>query len=145
MKYTTEIEIDLPRDRVVELFDNPDNMKLWQPGFVSMSHKEGEPGKEGAKSDLVYQMGKRRIEMVETIAKRNLPDEFTAIYETKGMWNEVQNLFVEIDEGKRTKWIGNTEFKASGLMMKLFMVLMPGAFKKQSMTIAMAFKEFAEG
>ena len=24
--YTVEIEIDLPRDRVIELFDNPDNL-----------------------------------------------------------------------------------------------------------------------
>jgi len=33
MKYTSEVTINLPRDRVVELFDDPDNLPKWQKGF----------------------------------------------------------------------------------------------------------------
>jgi len=36
MKYEIEIDISLSRNKVIELFDNPDNMSKWQPGFVSM-------------------------------------------------------------------------------------------------------------
>ena len=48
MKYTLEILIDQPREKVVELFDNPDNMKHWQEGFVSLTHISGTPGEIGA-------------------------------------------------------------------------------------------------
>ena len=47
MKYTTEIEINKPIDRVIELFDNPENMKQWYPGFVNFEPLTGEIGKEG--------------------------------------------------------------------------------------------------
>ena len=67
MKYTLEIDIHLPREKVIELFDNPDNMKHWQPGLLSFEPLSGTPGTVGAKSQLKYLMGKREIEMVETI------------------------------------------------------------------------------
>jgi len=86
MKYTTEIEINKPIDRVIELFDNPENMKYWYPGFVSFESLVGEIGKEGAKSKIKYKIGEREIEMIQTITKRNLPGEFCGTYETKGLW-----------------------------------------------------------
>ena len=65
MKYRCEVIINLPRERVVELFDNPDNMSQWQPGLQSFEHLSGEPGQPGTKSKLVYDMNGRRVEMVE--------------------------------------------------------------------------------
>ena len=59
MKYTTEIEINKPIDRVIELFDNSENMKHWYPGFVSFEPLTGEIGKEGAKSKIKYKIGER--------------------------------------------------------------------------------------
>lgn len=142
MKYELEITIDLPRERVIELFDNPDNMKHWQPGLVSFEHLSGEPGKEGAKSHLKYEMGKRKIEMVETVLKRDLPHEFSGTYETKGVWNKVENFFDEMDPNS-TRWKSVNEFRCGGFM-KLMTRLMPGAFKKQSLTYMKNFKKFAE-
>jgi len=80
MNYSTTIDIDLPIDRVIELFDNPDNMKKWQPQLESFEHVSGESGKPGAKSKLKYKMGKREVEMIETITVNNLPDEFSGTY-----------------------------------------------------------------
>lgn len=142
MKYTNEVVIDLPREKVIELFDNPDNMKHWQPGLVSFDHISGTPGQPGAKSKLCFQMGKREIEMIETITERNLPDEFNGIYEAKGVFNILKNRFIVLDE-KHTKWVAETEFQFSG-MMKLFGWLMPGMFKKQSQQYLDLFKAFAE-
>ena len=88
-------------------------------------------------------MGKRKVELIETITVRNLPDEFAGTYETKGMWNSVRNRFQIID-GNRTKWISEVEFRPSGLMMKSMMALMPGAFRKQSLTFMQNFKQWAE-
>lgn len=35
MKYTNEIQIDVPRDRMIELLDDAENMKHWQKGLVN--------------------------------------------------------------------------------------------------------------
>ena len=37
MKYTTAVEIYLPRDKVVEIFDNQDNYSSWQESLVGMT------------------------------------------------------------------------------------------------------------
>ena len=44
MHYSVDIEIDLPRDRVIELFDSTENLYKWQRGLQSFEHIEGEPG-----------------------------------------------------------------------------------------------------
>lgn len=142
MKYTLEIEIDLPREKVIELFDNPDNMKHWQPGFISFEPMSGTSGQVGAKSRLKYKMGNRDVEMVETITKRDLPHEFSGTYETKGMWNGIQNFFTEAGPNK-TKWVSENEFKGSA-SMNILAFLMPGMFKKQSYQFMVNFKNFAE-
>jgi len=142
MKYEVEVDINLPRSKVIELFENPDNMKYWQPGLISFEHVSGEPGQPGAKSRLKYQMGKREIEMIETITINNLPHEFSGTYEAKGVWNEVQNYFIEINENQ-TKWKSKNEFKCGG-MMKLMGFFMPGMFKKETCKFLKNFKAFAE-
>jgi carbon monoxide dehydrogenase subunit G len=142
MKYTTEIEIDKPIDRVIELFDNPDNMAKWMEGLQSFEQLSGTPGQTGAKSRLKFKMGKREIEMIETITVRNLPEEFTGTYEAKGVFNIVKNKFIKVSDTK-TKYITEQEFQFKGFM-KIIAFLMPGAFKKQSKKYLTDFKKFAE-
>lgn len=142
MKYTCEIVIDRPLDEVIALFDNPDNLKEWQPGLIDIEHLSGDPGHPGAKARLKYNMGNRNVEMTETILTRNLPEEFSSTYEAKNVYNIVKNTFEKVDEN-RTKWTAFQEFKLYGFM-KLFGWLMPGSFKKQSMKYMEYFKEFVE-
>ena len=143
MRYQISIDIEKPRCKVIELFNNPDNMKYWQPGLQSFEHLSGEPGAVGSKSKLKYKMGKREIEMIETITENDLPNRFCGTYEADGVWNSVENNFVEVDEN-RTRWDFETEFRMSGLLMKIMAFLMPGMFKKQSCEFMEKFKEFAE-
>ncbi|KQC29588.1 SRPBCC family protein [Flagellimonas eckloniae] len=142
MKYTVEITIDLPRNEFLKILDNPENMKHWQRGLVSYELLSNQPTKEGAQMNLKYKMGKRELEMVETIIKRNLPEELHTTYDTKGVHNIQKNYFKEV-EGK-TKWISESEFQFSGFGMKLMGFLMPGAFKKQSIKYLEDFKAYAE-
>ncbi len=142
MKYTIDIEINKPIDRVIELFDNPDNLSKWMEGLKSFEHISGTPGHPGAKSKLEFEMGKRKIDMIETVTVRNLPHEFTGTYDAKGVFNIVKNSFVKLDENK-TKYISEQEVQFKG-MMKVLAFLMPGAFKKQSMKYLEDFKRFAE-
>ena len=142
MKYQNQIEINQPLKRVIELFDNPENLKYWQPGLESFEHISGTPGQPGTKSRLKYNMGNRKIEMIETITRRNLPDEFSGTYEAKGVYNIISNKFFPLGDYK-TKWVAENEFQFSGFM-KLMGWLMPGMFKKQSQKFMEDFKKFAE-
>ena len=89
-----------------------------------------------------FKMGKRDIELIETITLRELPERFDGTYETKGVFNIVRNTFTEIDPN-RTRWVSENEFQFSGFM-KLMGVLMKGAFPKQSLKYMQDFKDFAE-
>jgi uncharacterized membrane protein len=142
MKYTNEVVINKPIEKVVELFDNPDNMSKWMEGLLSFEPLSGKPGQPGAKSRLKFKMGRREIEMIETVVIRNLPDEFTGTYEAKGVYNIVKNRFIKISDNM-TKYSSEEEFQFKGLM-KLMGILMPGAFKKQSLKYLTNFKNFVE-
>ena len=63
---------------------------------------ESEPGQPGAVSKLVYDDGKHRIELTETVTNRNLPDEFDGTYEWSSGMNTLNNRFIEIGPN-RTK------------------------------------------
>ncbi len=142
MKYKTEVVIDLPRERIIELFDNSENLKKWQPSLIEFKHLEGEAGKTGAKTLLIYDEKGRKSEMTETIIKRDLPDVFVALYEAKGVKNINHNHF-HIEDEKTTRWIMTNEFKFSGLM-SIIALFMRKAFPKQTLESMNIFKEFAE-
>ena len=141
--YTVEIEINLPRDRVIELFDNPDNLFKWQTGLQSFEHLSGEPGQPGARSRLVYQNGKHRIELIETVTERKLPEEFNGTYEWKGGTNTLRNRFVALGPS-RTKWESTCEYQFSSFMLKMMGFFAPGMFRKQNLKFLQNFKEFCE-
>ena len=143
MKYTVSVDINKPLDRVIELFDNPANMPKWMEGLESFEHILGTPGQPGAQMQLVYLMGKRRIEMIETVISRNLPEEFTGSYEAPGVYNIVKNKFEAIDESS-TRYTTEQEFQFKSFMMKVMGFFMPGAFKKQSLKYLNSFKAFVE-
>ena len=109
-------------------------------GLENFEPISGNPGQVGAKSRLKFKMGKREIEMIETITVKNLPDEFSGTYEVKGVFNIVKNKFVALPDN-RTKYVSEQEFQFKGFM-KCIGFLMPGMFKKQSMKYLIDFKNF---
>lgn len=142
MKYNLEIDIDAPLETVLKKFDSLDNLKEWQPGFESYELLSGEAGQVGAKTKLKYINRGREMEMVETIIKRDLPHMFSASYDAKGASSVIESRFEPLGDDK-TRWHFFTEFHGSGIY-KVMMILMPGAFKKQSRLFLNKFKEFAE-
>ena len=96
--FTCSVEIALPVEKVIELFKNTENLKEWQDGFISFEHISGTPGEPGAKSRMQYKIGKRQIELIETITVNNLPQEFSGTYEAKQMTNTMTNRFTSLDE-----------------------------------------------
>ena len=141
--YTVAVEIDLPRTKVLELFDSSENLFKWQNGLQSFKHLSGEPGQVGAKSELVYFNDGKKIELVETITLRDFPDRFDGHYQWGGGSNHLENRFIELDEN-RTRWESTCSYEFSSLFLKLMGMVMPGAFKKQNQKFLDNFKDFCE-
>jgi len=141
VKYSCEVEIKVPRSKVIELFDNPDNMTKWQPDLIAFERISGVPGQPNAKSRLTYRSGKREFELIETITVRNLPDEFSGTYESKLGVSTVRNRF--LDNGAFTRWIVDTEFVGSGIM-RILSLFMGVAIRHETLKVVQNFKAFAE-
>ncbi|MBY5992475.1 SRPBCC family protein [Ferrimonas balearica] len=141
MRYTTEVRIAQPRAKVVALFDNPDNLRQWQPELLSMEPLEGIPGQPGSRTRFLYRMGKGELEMVETIELRQLPERFRAVFEAEGVWNRCDNHF--IDQQAHTLWRMENEFRCRG-WMRLMTWFAPWMFKRQTRQSMARFQAFAE-
>ena len=143
MKYICTVEINLPLDKTVELWDNENTFKEWQDGFKSIEHLSGSPNSKGAKSKIIFQ-DKRKIELLETIISSDLPNEKIALYEHIHMTNTQTTRFKAIDKNK-TQYTSEVEYtKFNGFMIKLMVRLFPSKFKAQSQKWMNQFKEFAE-
>lgn len=143
MKYTCTVHIDLPIGKVVDLWTDEKYFKKWQDGFQSIDHFEGQPNSVGAKSRILLEQGKRKIELTETIISNNLPEEKKALYVHIHMINTQTSRFQEITPNQ-TRYISEVEYtEFNGFMPKLMARLFPSMFKKQSQKWMNQFKEFA--
>ncbi|MFJ6415221.1 SRPBCC family protein [Paeniglutamicibacter sp. NPDC091659] len=142
MDFAQEITVNIPRNRFIELFDDPENLKHWQKGLLSFEAVSGTPGEPGATSRLTYKQGKGTMEMVETVTRRELPDAFDGTYDAKGVHNICKNEFHDVG-GTATRWVAHNTFEFTGLM-KIVGLLFGSMFKKQSLRMMNEFKSFAE-
>jgi len=142
MKYEQELIINAPLLRAVALFQSIEDLQQWQPDLLEHTHQSGTPGATGATATLTYQMGKRTIDMIETLVKVEPPHEFIARYESGGVWNEVVSHFNEVDDS-RTKWHLANTFKCRGFAL-LYSIFARRAFKQQTVRYMQDFAHFVE-
>ena len=83
------------------------------------------------------------VDRGKTIEVRDLPRQFTAFYETKGVRNRVAMRFEEVSDST-TRLVSDQEFVFEGLMMRIMGALFGSMFRKQSMKYLTDFKAFAE-
>jgi hypothetical protein len=144
MKYKGAIDINRPRNKVVELFADPANLKEYQDGFIKKELISGDEGKDGAVSKLYYKYGKRDMELTETITANRLPDSFESYYHHTHMDNTMKCRFVPLDDN-RTRYEYEFEYtRINWIMPKLMAILFPGMYRKQGEKWMKQFKEFAE-
>lgn len=153
MKYTVSIHVNLPREQVVQLLADQANLPKWLRGLVVHEPIQGAPGEVGTKSRVVLEMGGQKFECIETITRRE-PSELRQVSEAavvhyereivgEGMWSAARERLTEAGPDK-TLWESENEYRFSGLMMRAVGLLMPGTFRKQSLTHMQDFKLFAE-
>lgn len=142
MKYTTSINIDLPRSKVIALFEDATKLLDWQRGLQSTKLLKGKNGEIGAKRKLKIILEGQQISMFETIIDKHLPDYWHGKYSGKG-FTSVQKNYFEAKSDKQTYWKCESQFEFSGFMI-LISKLLPGIFKKRSRLVMQDFKAFAE-
>jgi hypothetical protein len=153
MKYAVSIEIAKPLEEVAKLLADPAYLPKWLRGLVVHQPLSGVHGQVGTRSRVVLQMGKQRMECVETITRREPSDlhglvkgsvvRFERELAAQGMWSAVRDRLSEAGPAA-TLWVSESEYRFNGMMMRLVGLLMPGAFRKQSLQHMQDFKAFAE-
>lgn len=153
MKYTTSIEIDVPREKVVQLLADPAHLPKWLRGLVVHEPVDGAHGELGTKSRVVFQFGKQRMEATETITRREpadlhaIPGSVVVHYDREiagnGLWQAQRDRILEAGPGA-TLWESDNEFRFDGFLMRMVARVMPRSFRKQSRQVMEDFKAFAE-
>ncbi|NNF40949.1 MAG: SRPBCC family protein [Woeseiaceae bacterium] len=121
MKHKADIVIDADRATVWQLFDDPDNLKKWQPTLKSFTHRSGVQGHPDAVSELVFDERGRDVPMTLTITARREQAFLGGTYESAWGTVVVFNLFEDFGHEK-TRWVVNSNYRFRGLMkiMALF-------------------------
>ena len=144
MKIQGSIEINAPRNKVIEYFSNPEYLKEYQDGFVSKELISGNFGQNGAVSKMLYQTGKRKMTLVETIINNDFPESFDAHYHHKFMDNTMKCYFQELDSST-TKYSYEVEYtRINWFLPKLMALLFPSIYRKQIEKWVRQFKHFVE-
>jgi hypothetical protein len=102
------------RTEVWKAFDNPDNMKKWQPTLTSSELLSGTAGRPGAVSRLTYREDDRLIVLTETITVRQEPEAFGGTYESEMATNGIHNRF-EPEGPWTTRWRVTVDFRFRGM------------------------------
>lgn len=142
MRFTSKVVVARPRQRVLELLMDPQQLPKWQPGIKSVTLLSGEKDQPGARSRVVVETRGIRMELVETVVKRNSPDEFSSTFEARGVKNLVQNRFYE-DGPAQTRWVMENTFEFKGLM-SIVGTFIHDAIAKETLESMNRFKSFAE-
>ena len=140
MIFRYELVILRPLPDVIRLFRNRQLQSKWQRGLVS---NESLPTKDGKPQYLLmYNLGRRKLKMTETILKDDLPTHYRVHVQVKGAQHIASNSFSVLQDNS-TKWISEVEFDFSGLM-NLLARFMKKNFEEQTLMYMKSFKSFAE-
>jgi uncharacterized protein YndB with AHSA1/START domain len=142
MKFRHEIVIDADQESVWTAFDDPGNMKAWQPTLRSFTRKSGRDGQPGAVAELVYDENGREVTLIETVTERREPHFMAGSYESDVGNALIVNHFEDAGNG-RTRWVmhGNHSFKGIFRFLGIFFA---GSIRKRNEDMMNNFKLFAE-
>ncbi len=153
MKYSISMDIALPRERVVQLLDDPAHRQKWLRGLLSHEPIRGVDGQVGTESKIVFQSGKRTMECTETITRREPADlhdvrpdtviHFEREIVADGMWNAAREQLTESGP-ESTLWVSENEYRFTNMMRLIPPFLLRGAFIKMSRQHMVDFTAFAE-
>ncbi|QJY47730.1 SRPBCC family protein [Pseudonocardia broussonetiae] len=153
MRYTVTIEVAQPRERVVRLLADPAHLPKWLRGLVLHEPRSGVHGQVGTVSRVVLRTGQQEMELTETVTRREpadlhgLPRDGVVHFEREivgeGMWSAVRDRLTEAGP-ETTLWAQESEYRFSGVPMRLVAPFLRRTFRTQSRRHMQDFAAFAE-
>lgn len=144
MKIRGYIDIKQSREKVTQLFADPNNLKEYQDTFIRKELVLGHQGEVGAVSNMYYRFGKKEMLLVETITKNDLPQRFEAHFHHAHMDNTMVCEFTALDSNS-TRYDYEYEYtRINWVMPKLMAILFPSMYRKPAEKWLRQFKAFAE-
>ena len=136
------VTVNSPVEKVWDIFMNPDHLKHWLPGFVSIEHLDGSIGQKGSSSKIKFIERGKELEVIEKVLFVNPMQQysFDMQHETFNTLTDVR--FISI--GQVTEILQAVQFSPKGIFMKLMMPLMKGEMKKRMSSDLKSLKEFIE-
>lgn len=141
MKSTVEIEINMPQQRVAELFADPGNNPKWMPDLDRYEPVSGEQGIPGSTYRLVPKTGK--MVFLATVVARNIPHELSLVLEASNVRVFITGKLIAVS-ATRTKLISEEIFTFKGLFNSIFGFFAQNAIKAAHRGHIEEFKKFAE-
>jgi carbon monoxide dehydrogenase subunit G len=141
MKYTTEIKINAPVEKIAELLGDHEQMKKWLKELESFENIEGKPKEEGTKTKLNVNVA-GGMEVTETVMVAQFPNRFATHYEMQGGTFVADSKLEPMGE-ETTRYILEHKFEFSG-PLKLITSMLKPAFIRHSERIMSEFKTLAE-
>jgi uncharacterized membrane protein len=136
------VTVGAPVEKVWDIFMNPDHLKHWLPGFVSIEHLDGPTGKKGSKSRMKFIERGKELEVIEKVLFVHPMKQYSFEMQHGTMSTLTDVRFISI--GQVTEIIQAVQLTPKGLIMKLIMPLMKGEMKRRMTNDLKNLREFIE-
>ena len=143
MNFKLELPIHKPLAEVWKAFDDPQNMKNWQPSLTSLEQVSGTQGQPDAVSKLTFQENGREFSLIEKVTYREEPLRLDRVYENNFADNIMRNTFIEQGDDQ-TLWMVETEFAFKTFLMRILGPLKKKNFVARTQKDMERFKEMVE-
>ena len=119
MKSVVKIDVEMPRQRLARLFVDLSAMPQWIEEIARVDHLGGEPGKPGAKYQLVPKPGSTHQSFVATVTRIDLPQDAVLRLESPTVDVVVHGSFIELS-AQKTRFVSEEEFLFPGFFNRIF-------------------------
>ena len=136
------VTVNEPVEKIWDIFMNPNYLKHWLTGFVSIEHLSGSIGKEGSTSKMKFIERGKEMELTEKVLHVTPMQQYSFLMEHETLSTLTDVRFISI--GPLTEIIQAVQFTPKGFLMKLMMPLMKGEMKKRMTNDLKNLKEFIE-
>jgi hypothetical protein len=136
------VTVNASSEKVWDIFMNPDYLKHWLTGFVSIEHLDGTIGNKGSTNKMIFIERGKELEIIERVLFINPMQQYSFEMQHEDVNTLVDVRFISI--GKVTEIIQAVQFIPKGIFMKLIMPLMKGAMKKRMANDLQNLKVFIE-
>lgn len=123
------VTVHAPVEKVWDIFMNPDSLKYWLTGFVSVEHLSGIQGEAGSTSKLRFTERGQVLEVVEKVLHVVPKRRYSFSMQHKNLDTLTDVRLISF--GQHTEMIQAVTFLPKGIFMKCMMPFLKGGMKKR--------------